>query len=128
MLRAAAVLALFVSTPAVARPGEVPAAFRGEWHGDRITCGEGADDSMLILERRRLELYESAGKVRSVITRGDDELRLIVHLSDGQHAADQPFEFVLSQDGQRLAEVSEGDVYLRWRCLTPSRSSRPPTP
>ena len=111
-------LVLAVSAPALAAQSTptVPKRFQGEWNERVNDCGTGDNDSAMRLTATRLELYESSGPIRAVVTNGEFELMVIAELSGEGESHFLYRRYRLAGDGSYLADVTDGDKYIRYRC------------
>jgi hypothetical protein len=97
----------------------IPQQFRGEWHADPSSCGNGEDESFLFIGPRSVTYYESSGPVRAAVVRKRD-LALILELSGEGDTWLDTAQFELSPDGKTLtSRVASGDEYIRHLCPNP---------
>lgn len=107
---------------------QVPPAFRGEWNARLADCGSARNDSRLRVNARRLRFHESEGPVTRVEVPQPSDIVVTVRLSgEGQqHLSTRRLR--LSDDGNRLQDVTGGKPGLvRLRCppaaATPAASA-----
>ena len=102
--------------PAEAISTTTPAAFQGEWNADLSACG-GAHESRLVIGAETISFYESQGRISATRLQTDNRLAVEAMMrGEGESWADSRV-FELSEDGQTLADVTEGAAGLvRRRC------------
>ena len=95
---------------------EIPAAFQGEWNSDVASCGTSRNATRLRIGADWIAFHESEGKVEVFASQGARELALIA-LLQGEGERWQSFRhFRLSEDGQRLSDITYGSNFVRQRC------------
>ena len=96
----------------------VPEQFLGSWGTSLADCGGKADEASLHIEAGRISYHGGSGPLRAVVVRGKKELAWVAELTgEGQTWLDAS-AFVLSADGNQLAQRSgmDGEPFIRVRC------------
>jgi len=118
-----AITALLLSVPLLASStaAVVPDRFVGDWAASPISCGSDADDLLLRIEAHHIFYWESNGPIKAAVTRGNDEIALILELSGEGETWLATAQFKLSEDGRRLIDNTtvSGKEVVRYRCQTP---------
>ena len=113
-------LALVLLVPlgqAAVHTPSIPKQFQGEWNANLSDCKVGDSDSRLRIAPQSLSYYESSGAVRAVVTRGNNEIALIVELSGEGETWLATEHLKLSPDGNRLESIAQaGAPFVRFRC------------
>lgn len=120
MKRIIVATALLLPLPGVAgnTGTNVPKQFVGLWAGSPASCGSGDDDLILRIGIRDIAYWESEGPIKAVVTRGTNEIALIVELSGEGETWLATARFSLSEDGRQLVDdtTMPGRRLVRYRC------------
>lgn len=95
----------------------IPERFHGEWHADLAKCGDGADETELVIGPDTLTFHESTGKVMASATSPEtDGLTIIAEMSGEGMTWRRAYVFQLSEEGQVMTNVEDGPGLSRKRC------------
>lgn len=93
----------------------IPAAFHGEWNGDRADCGTGTGLTRLRISADRLRFYESVATVRDVDVESDRVITVTADYEGEGQTWQEKRRFSLSADGNSLT-ATNGSSLVRYRC------------
>lgn len=85
----------------------MPEPFRGVWLDTPQHCKDELSDTYLKVEAGMLTFYESSGVVRAIDQRGPRQITVSAQMKEEGERWNATFEFLLSEDGQKLVDITE---------------------